>query len=191
MIATVRGILLDRSADSVVVEAAGVGYSLLMPTPDLASLPGVGSEVRVFTVMQVKEDTMRLYGFENRAKKDLFLKLIGVNNVGPKAALAILSHLSPRELEQAIITEDIALISGAPGVGKKTAQRLILELKEAVKKGVTVNQEGISTPVLEARDALVNLGYGTDEAALALTDAEPGETVDAYIKQALKRLAVL
>ena len=191
MIATLRGVLVDKSAEGVVIEAAGVGYALKMPTPDLASLPAVGEEVRVFTYMQVKDDAMKLFGFESRAKKDVFIDLIGVNNVGPKAALAILSHMSPKELEQAIINEDIALISQAPGIGKKTAQRLVLELKESVRKHTVVVVEGLATPVLEAREALVNLGYAADEAVRALGDVEPGQTVDSYIKHALKRLATL
>ncbi len=191
MIATIRGVLVDKSAQGVVVEAAGVGYALKMPTPDLASLPAVGEEVRVFTYMQVKDDAMKLYGFESRRKKDVFIDLIGVNNVGPKAALAILSHMSPEELERAIISEDIALISQTPGIGKKTAQRLVLELKESVRKHAVVGTEGLSTPVVEAREALINLGYAVDEAARALAGVESGQTVDSYIKHALKHLATL
>ncbi len=182
---------MDKSAEGAVIEAGGVGYALMMPTPDLASLPAVGKEVGVFTYMQVKDDAMKLYGFESRAKKGVFVNLIGVNNIGPKAALAILSHMPPEELEQAIINEDIALISQTPGIGKKTAQRLVLELKESVKRNAVVGAGSLSTPVLEAREALVNLGYAVDEAARALMDSEPGQTVDQYIKHALKRLATL
>ena len=191
MIATLRGLLVAKSGQNAVIEAGGVGYRFMMPTPDLGSLPPVGQEVRVFTYLQIKDDAINLYGFENEAKKDLFIQLIGVSNVGPKAAMAILSHLAPDQLAQAIITEDFALISSAPGVGRKTAQRLVLELKEKMGLGEAQSVVGgrPASPLAQAREALTNLGYDTAEAAGALTGAEEGQTVDWYIKFALKRLA--
>lgn len=192
MIATLRGKITHKSSEGSIIEAGGVGYHVAMPTPDLASLPPLDHEVRVFTYLQVKDDLMKLYGFESQAKKDVFIDLIGVNNIGPKAALAILSHLTPDELGQAILNEDIGLISNAPGIGRKTAQRLILELKESISKGASTVRGGpVSTPIIEAREALVNLGYVPEEAARALADAEAGQTVDWYVRRALKRLATV
>jgi Holliday junction DNA helicase RuvA len=191
MIATLSGKLIHKSADGSIIEAAGVGYHLVMPTPDLASLPALGEEVRVYTFLQVKDDAMKLYGFENPAKKDIFIDLIGVNNIGPKAALAILSHLTPDELETAIVNEDIGLISTTPGIGRKTAQRLVLELRESIGKSATANNDATDSPLGQAREALMNLGYGADEASRSLREAEPGQTVDWYIKYALKRLATI
>ena len=191
MIASLSGMLIAKSGQSAVIEAGGVGYRLLMPTPDLGSLPPVGQEVRVFTYLQIKDDAINLYGFENEAKKDLFIQLIGVSNVGPKVAMTILSHLSPDQLAQAIITEDFALISCAPGVGRKTAQRLVLELKEKLGSGEALTVVGgqPASALVQAREALTNLGYDASEAAGALAGADEGRTVDWYIKFALKRLA--
>lgn len=190
MIATLSGILVAKSGQNAIVEAAGVGYRLMMPAPDLGSLPPVGEQVRVFTYLQIKDDAMNLYGFESAAKKDLFSQLIGVSNVGPKAAMNILSHLTPDQLAQAIMTEDFALISGAPGVGRKTAQRLVLELKEKLGfNEVLTVAGGPASALAQAREALVNLGYDTREAAAALGGVDEGRTVDWYIKFALKRLA--
>ena len=190
MIATLSGILVGKSGQSAVIETGGVGYRLMMPTPDLGSLPPVGSQVRVFTFLQFKDDAINLYGFETEAKKDLFVQLIGVSNVGPKAAMTILSHLSPDQLARAIATDDTALISSAPGVGRKTAQRLVLELKEKLGFSGSEGSSGLATSALvEAREALIGLGYDAIEAARALAGADEGQTADWYLKFALKRLA--
>lgn len=189
MIATLCGSLLSKSGQGVVIDVGGVGYQLTMPTPDLGSLPPVGAEVRVFTHLQVKDDAMQLFGFESQAKKDIFTQLIGVNNVGPKAAMAILSHLAPDQLAQAIISDDFALISGAPGIGRKTAQRIVLELKEKVWPGTSDPMSSLSSALAEAREALVGLGYQPEEAAAALAGASDGQDVDWYLKFALKKLA--
>lgn len=191
MIATLSGALVQKTMEGAIIEAGGVGYFVYMPTPDIASLSAVGETVRVFTYLQVKDDAMKLFAFESQAKKEVFIELIGVNNIGPKAALAVLSHLSPGELRQAIVSEDIALISSAPGIGKKTAQRLVLELRESIGKSDLPGGPQSITAVMEAREALVNLGYATEEATRALRDAEPGLPVDSYIKHALKRLATI
>jgi len=190
VIATLSGILVGKSGQSAVIETGGVGYRLMMPTPDLGSLPPVGSQVRVFTFLQFKDDAINLYGFETEAKKDLFVQLIGVSNVGPKAAMTILSHLSPDQLARAIATDDTALISSAPGVGRKTAQRLVLELKEKLGFSGSEGSSGLATSALvEAREALIGLGYDAIEAARALAGADEGQTADWYLKFALKRLA--
>jgi len=191
MIACLSGLLVAKSGQAVIIEAGGVGYRVVMPTPDVGSLPAVGQPARVYTYLQIKDDAMNLYGFENEAKKDLFIQLIGVSNVGPKAAMTILSHLDPDQLVQAILSEDHALISSAPGVGRKTAQRLVLELKEKLGLGVAEMVPGgqCASPLAQAREALTSLGYEPSEAAGALAGAEEGRTVDWYIKFALKRLA--
>lgn len=190
MIATLKGSLISKSANTAIIEAAGIGYQLTMPTPDLGSLPPLGQAVRVYTFLQIKDDAINLYGFESETKKDLFIRLIGVGNVGPKAAVGLLSHLSPEQLVQAIVSEDIGLISSAPGIGRKTAQRVVLELKDKLGLGEAGPAgPGASSALVEAREALVGLGYGADEAAAALTGADGGQPADWYVKYALKRLA--
>ena len=191
MIASLSGLLVAKSGQGAVIEAGGIGYRVMMPAPDLGSLPAVGGPVRVFTFLQIKDDSVNLYGFENEAKKEFFVQLIGVSNVGPKVAMAILSHLSPDQLAQAIITEGFAVTGGARGVGRKTAQRLVLELKEKLGLGVADMSPGGQprSVLVQAREALTNLGYDVSEAAAALAGAEEGRQVDWYIKFALKRLA--
>jgi len=190
MIASLSGILVGKSGQTAVIEAGGVGYQVMMPTPDLGSLPAVGRPVRVHTYLQIKDDAVNLFGFENEAKKELFIQLIGVGNVGPKLAITILSHLTADQLFQAIAAEDIALISSAPGVGRKTSQRLVFELKE--KLGLPLPAAGTApaaSALSEAREALIGLGYQPAEAAQALAGAEEGQSADWYVKFALKRLA--
>lgn len=189
MIALLNGILASKSSQTVIVESAGVGYQLMMPLPDIASLPAIGSQVRLCTYLQIKDDSMNLYGFANETEKEVFIQLIGVSNVGPKAALNILSHLPPAQLIQAIVAEDAQLISGAPGVGKKTAQRLILELKEKLGAGMEIDAVPSESPIIEARQALIGLGYQPAEAVQALVGVAEDKSVDWCIKFALKKLA--
>ncbi len=189
MIATLTGSLVKKGSQTAIIDTGGVGYQLMMPSPDIASLPPVGSQVTVYTYLQVKDDSMNLYGFEAEAKKGLFVQLISVSNVGPKVALNLLSHLTAEQLMQAIITEDNTLISGAPGVGRKTAQRLILELKDTLGTGAIVDAAAMTSPFTQAQQALMGLGYQAFEASQALAGATEGKSVDWYIKFALKRLA--
>ncbi len=189
MIATLRGSLVRKGSKTVIIETGGVGYQLMMPSPDIASLPSLGSQVTAYTYLQVKDDSMNLYGFEDESKKGLFVQLISVSNVGPRVALNLLSHLTAEQLMQAIVTEDNTLISGTPGVGKKTAQRLILELKDTLGTDATVDAGASTSPFAQAQQALMGLGYQAFEASQALAGVAEGKSVDWYIKFALKRLA--
>ncbi len=190
MIAMLSGILVGKSACGVIIEAGGVGYHVNLPTPDLGAMPAAGESVRVFTYLQVKDDDMSLYGFNDEAKKEMFIDLIGISGIGPKVAVAILSHLTVEELEHAIVHEDSGLISAAPGIGKKTAPRLVLELRERLAdKAPELPGATDASALMEAREALVGLGYGVDEATRALSGAEPDQTVDTYLKFALRQLS--
>ena len=132
VISYIRGMLAEKAGDMIVVEAGQVGFGIRVPMTVLESLPPLGEEVRIYTHMQVKEDDMSLYGFLNRQDLEMFRQLIGVNGIGPKGALAILSALRPDDLRLAILTGDARAISRAPGIGAKTAQRIILDLKDKV-----------------------------------------------------------
>ena len=129
MIAFLKGTIAGRSADTAFVDVNGVGFAVYMPATDIVKLPEAGADVALFTHLAVREDAMTLYGFLSQEEHALFLRLIGVSGIGPKAALAALSTFKPAELISAIQSEDVKAVSTIPGVGKKTAQRLILELK--------------------------------------------------------------
>ena len=132
MISYVKGRLADIFGDTIVVEAGSLGFNIRVPLSLLDTLPDIGREVLIYTYFQVKEDAMTLYGFSSRQDLDMFKMLIGVNGVGPKGALAILSVLTPDSLRIALVTGDAKAIAKAPGVGSKTAQRIILDLKDKV-----------------------------------------------------------
>ena len=130
MISYVKGSLTEKFEDSVIVEAGGIGYRIFVPTSVLEHLPKTGETVKIYTYFSVREDAMSLYGFLSRQDLEMFRQLIGVNGVGPKSALGILSALSPDVLRLAVLSGDAKAISKAPGVGSKTAQRIILDLKD-------------------------------------------------------------
>jgi Holliday junction DNA helicase RuvA len=190
MISRLRGEVVARSPSGVVVDVAGVGY-LVNPTASLRSRAEPGAEVVVETYLHVREDSLQLFGFVEAAERELFELLLSVNGVGPKVALAIVSGSSPAELRRAIALEDTARFQAIPGIGKKTAQRVVLELKE--KLG-TVAEADEPTPLsprphLVARDALVELGYSIPEAEEALADTDPEATPEERVRQALKKAA--
>lgn len=133
MISYIRGPLEEKREDSVVVEAGNIGYRIFIPSSVLGELPGLGEEVKIYTYFSVREDGMSLYGFLSKQDLEMFRQLIGVNGVGPKSALGILSALKPDVLRMAVLSGDAKAISKAPGVGAKTAQRIILDLKDKVK----------------------------------------------------------
>jgi Holliday junction DNA helicase RuvA len=197
MISYIRGELVTISNDSIVVDNNGIGYNIFIPTSILGSLPHCGSEVKIHTYFLVREDTQSLYGFLKRDDLEIFKMLISVNGIGPKGALAILSTLTPDELKFAILSDDSKAISKAPGVGSKTAQRCIIELKDKINISSTdsspINVEELSGTVssakTEAVSALVVLGYSQSEAYKAVNNL-PAEydTVEEIIKQALKNL---
>lgn len=204
VISYVKGFLAEKFEDSVVVETGGIGYRVFVPTSVLETLPKTGDTVKIYTYFSVREDAMSLYGFLSRQDLEMFRQLIGVNGVGPKSALGILSALSPDTLRLAVISGDAKAISKAPGVGSKTAQRIILDLKDKVKAedildGVTepvsghAEVSGIGEIGKEAIEALTALGYSASEASGVVKKVKITEnmTAEDVLKAALKHLAFL
>ena len=194
MIAFLKGTVAGRGLDVAFVDVNGVGFAVHMPATDIARLPETGEPVAIFTHLAVREDDISLYGFLTQNEHALFLRLIGVSGIGPKAALAALSTFKPEELISAIQSEDVKAVSTIPGVGKKTAQRLILELKgslaQAGEDNLFNSETSAATARLQgARDALLSMGFTLAEADLSLKDApETLATESALLQYALKRL---
>src|SRR5215210_6112504 len=183
VIARLRGRVVARNANGLVLDVNGVGY-LVHATPSVARL-GDG-EITVETHTHVREDALQLFGFASAAERELFELLLGVNGVGPKVALAIVSGSPPSELRRAIAREDTARFEAIPGIGRKTAQRVVLELKEKLGVG----QDAAAAPVdPTARDALVQLGWSLVEAELALADVDETLPVQEQVRHALRRAA--
>ena len=188
MIALLEGRVAVRRADHVVVSCGGVGYRLAVSAETLRHVPRVGTETTLFTHLIVRDDALLLYGFATEEERDLFLLLIGVQAVGPKMALAVLSGGPPREVLGAVAAGDTARLQAAPGIGKRTAERIVVELREKV--GAAPADDPIvivrgDDPRLMARDGLVGLGYSASEAEQLLAGAD-GETPEALIAHALK-----
>jgi Holliday junction DNA helicase RuvA len=182
MIARLRGKRAGVNASGLVLDVNGVGY-LIQATPSL--LGRGGDELTVETYLVVREDALQLYGFASAEERDLFVHLLSVNGVGPKVALAIVSGSPPAELRRAIALEDTARFEAIPGIGKKTAQRVVLELKEKLA-------DGFVAPVARdptARDALVELGYTVPDAERALAEVDPELPPEEQIREALKKAA--
>jgi len=193
MIAFLTGRLAEKTGAHVVLDVSGVGYRVAMSTSSLAALPAEGDEVTLHTYMYVREDEMALFGFENKAEQDLFERLITVSGVGPKVALAALSSYAPDTMVDAIAREDVALISSVPGIGKKTAQRIILDLKDklGVPGGIGAPAAGVAgvDTASEAREALVAMGFSSAEVASAMKGYEgPADDTESLVKYALRRL---
>lgn len=199
MIAFVRGTAVDMTESSVIVEAGGIGYEIYMTGADLSQIC-MGEERKIHTYFQVREDAMQLYGFLSKDDLQMFKLLLGVNGVGPKAAMGVLSGITADELRFAILSDDVKTLSKAPGIGKKTAQKLILELKDKLKLEdafelkLAHEQEraaglGEMTDARqEAVEALVALGYSSTDALRAVrkvTDVAPDD-VEGMLKAALK-----
>ena len=182
MIARLRGRPVARTADGLALDVNGVGY-LVQATPSAAATGG--DEITVETYLHVREDALQLYGFADAAERELFVQLLGVNGVGPKVALAIVSGSRPGELRKAIVREDVARFQAIPGIGKKTAERIVLELKEKIVVDVAEAPGGDLT----ARDALVELGYSLVDAERALADVDESLAVEEQVRQALRRAA--
>lgn len=201
MIAYVDGIIEDISEDNAVIDVGGIGYNVKISSDTAARLPGIGEHIRLYTYTCVREDAFLLYGFLNRNELDIFKKCITVNGIGPKGALAILSVMDADSLRYAIISGDTKAISKAPGIGAKTAERLILDLKDKVKiDDAMINREitltaqanvAVDNPYLkEAVEALVALGYGQTESIKAVNSIEGAEQMDSgkLLKAALKKM---
>lgn len=205
MIHYIHGTLSEVSDGLIVVEAAGVGYGINVPATVIGELPAIGTEVRIYTYYSVKEDSQSLFGFLYKEDREMFTRLIGVNGVGPKGALAILSALRPDDLRMAIITGDAKAICTAQGIGKKIAERVILDLKDKMGDltasysgslaadlgGRAATAAGLAAgPMAEAIEALVALGYSRMEAGRAVGSVilSEGMTTNDVLKEALKTI---
>ena len=189
--------------DSIIVEAGNVGLAIRVPASLQPELPRLGEEVTIYTYFQVREDAMTLYGFLHSQDRDMFRQLIGVNGIGPKGGLGVLSVLSPDDLRFAVLSGDVKAICAAPGIGKKTAEKLILELRDKLKledalehiasdPGTAGEMAGQSAVQSEAVQALVALGYGSTEALRAVKQVEIEASMEAedVLKQALKNMTL-
>lgn len=203
MYSYIRGILAEIEEDKIVVEANGIGYNIYTTAQTFDYLPPMGEEVKVYTYLHLREDVMMLYGFLTKDDLRVFKLLIGVNGIGPKGALAILSVMTTDDLRFAVLGDDAKAIAKAPGVGAKTAQRLILELKDKLsledafeqklehqQTSQVSNAKGVKN---EAVEALVALGYSSSEALKALNGIEVTDETDVedLLKAALKNMAFL
>lgn len=190
MIGLISGTLLEKHPPQILVEVNGVGYELDVPMSTFYTLPASGQRVRLYTHLLVREDAHVLYGFASEEERGLFRQLIKVSGVGAKTALALLSGLSVQELAQAVALADAARLTRVPGIGKKTAERLLLELKD---KLAPTGPAPKPVPVPEGHDdvlnALLALGYNPKEAAWAIEQLPPDCSVSDGIRQALKLLA--
>jgi Holliday junction DNA helicase RuvA len=187
VIAMVRGEVAVRRPDHVVVLAAGVGYRLAVSSETLRRVPAVGKEVTLHAHLVVREDALALYGFASEDERDLFLLLIGVQSVGPKVALAVLSGATPRELLQALAAGDTARLQAAPGVGKRTAERIVAELRHKLGADteIVISRGEAGDARTLARDGLLELGY-TPQEVDRLLDGATGERPEDLIAHALK-----
>lgn len=193
MIAFIKGKLADIQAGSVIIDVGGIGYKVQVPLSLQYRLPAAGSELMLHTSLVVREDSFSLYGFQGENELAFFLKLLNVSGVGPRGALAILSIYTPAELGRAIAGEDIASLTRAPGIGKKTAARIVLELKDKVSdlfdasdpRNIVIGRE------VDALEALEALGYSAVEARRAVKEAQAGlenPPVEELVKNALRLL---
>ena len=204
MYSYIKGTLEEVSEDLIVVENNGIGYNIRISARMLDALPARGEQVKIYTYLYVKEDAFSLFGFPSRDELEMFKLLINVSGIGPKGGLAFLSVLSANDLRFAIVAEDAKTISKAPGIGSKTAKRLIIELKDKIdlEAAIETGFEEMETPAAggnsnnrirkEASEALVALGYSATEASKVLSGIEITEVddVESVLKAALKNMAL-
>ena len=195
MISFIRGLVADTTENAVILENNGIGYEIFMTGSSIEQVSRIDGEVKIHTYFQVREDAMQLYGFLSKDDLEMFRLLLNVNGIGPKAALGVLAGLTADELRFAVLSDDIKTISKAPGIGKKTAQKLILELKDKLKLAHEQEAASVSGSLIhdgrqEAAEALIALGYSSTDAMKAVrkvTDVSPDD-VEALLKAALKQL---
>lgn len=192
MIERLTGTLAAVTGEAVVVDVGGVGFLLEVSGITFRDMPAIGVGVTLLTHLHVREEALQLYGFSTEEERELFRLFLGVSKIGPKLALAALSSRRPRELKRALVTGDAAVFASVPGIGRKTAERLILELKDKVGEVglpgdlvVSGSADADEGPVSVARAALMELGFGAAEADKLLARVEPDQTVEAIIRQAL------
>jgi len=186
MIAFLQGEVVEKAGTIAVIDVGGVGYEVQVPTSVMAGLPAVGTRVRIHVRMVVREDSMTLYGFRVPDERTLFDLLTGVSGVGPKVALSFLSAMQPAAIRRAIVAGDADALTIVPGVGKKVAQRVVLDLRERLGGGDDVIFTG---PLVDVREALVSLGLSPAEASHALAGVEPdGREVEELLREALQKV---
>jgi len=201
MIVYVKGELIEVLEDQAIIDVQGMGYGVFMSMNTLGMLPSSGTEIKVHTYMNVKEDDMQLFGFLSRDELAVFKLVIGVNGIGPKGGLHVLSTFTPDELRFAVAAGDAKAIAKSPGIGKKTAEKLILELRDklhledALPRGEGSGAQMVSTNASDAQreaiQALIALGYGSSEATKAVRSVKMNEEADveSILKQALKQMS--
>jgi len=189
MIGRLSGLLLDKNPAQLIVECNGVGYEVGVPMSTFYNLPATGERVTLLTHMVVREDAQLLYGFGTTQERELFRELIKISGIGARTALAILSGMSVNDLAQAVTLQEVGRLTRIPGIGKKTAERLLLELKGKLgaELGAAPGTEGESSN--DVLSALLALGYSEKEALLAIKQVPAGSTVSDGIRQALKSLS--
>ena len=194
MYAYIDGVVAWKNADSIVIEAAGIGYQIMVSAATLSAAPAAGQRMKVYTLLNVREDAMELFGFYSMEEKRMYERLRGVNGIGPRMAMQILSSMSIRDLSIALAAGDAGALTKVPGIGRKTAQRLVLELKDKLDEsdltGSAISpQMQAKGPEAEAIEALISLGYQSAEAARAVAMvAGQADKPDELIFLALKSL---
>ncbi len=186
MIGRLRGVLVDRGTESIVLDVGGIGYQVAVTPRTLVGLPGIGEEVVLHTHLHVREDQLALFGFDTVADKALFSMLLGVSGIGPKVGLAILATMTPEQLQIAVVSDDVTALTAVPGIGKRSAEKLMVELRP--KMEVDFEAGTASGPLSEVREALVGLGYGPDEIRGTLADMPQDLTVADMLKRSLQQL---
>ncbi|CAG4884933.1 component of RuvABC resolvasome, regulatory subunit [Georgfuchsia toluolica] len=190
MIGRLTGILLEKNPPHVTLDVHGVGYEVDVPMSTFYNLPGVGERVAVFTHMVVREDGQFLYGFLTDDERATFRQLLKISGIGARTALAVLSGLSASDLAQAVALQEVGRLVKIPGIGKKTAERLLLELRDKLPKGSAVNTpDAVPDAGSDIINALLALGYSEREALLAMKQLPQGASVSDGIRQALKLLS--
>lgn len=184
MIGRIRGLVVSRVPGTVVLEAGGLGYEIAITPRGLSELPALGEEAVIHTHLHVREDQQALYGFPSESERDIFRVLLGASGVGPKLAMAIVATLPPAELRRAVGSDDVSALEAVPGVGKRTAQKLILELRPRLELGDgELPGDGDGAGLAEVRAALESLGFGAPE----IRDALQGVAADGTTEQVLQR----
>jgi Holliday junction DNA helicase RuvA len=186
MIGRLSGTLASVGVDSVLIEVNGVGYDVAVSSRTSIELSGVGSEIVLHTHLYVREDQMALFGFTTSDDRDLFRLLLGVSGIGPKVGLAILATMSADDLRRVVVTDDVAALTAVPGIGKRSAQKLLLELRPKLE--VADSALRASGPLGEVRTALEGLGYQSDEISGALRDLPPDLPVEEMLRRSLQAL---
>jgi len=186
MIGRLSGTLASVGVDSVLIEVNGVGYEVAVSSRTFFELSGVGSEIVLHTHLYVREDQMALFGFTTSDDRDLFRLLLGVSGIGPKVGLAILATMSADDLRRVVVTDDVAALTAVPGIGKRSAQKLLLELRPKLE--VADSALRASGPLGEVRTALEGLGYQSDEISGALRDLPPDLPVEEMLRRSLQAL---